>query len=150
MRSEPVYLSTGWLSVWLWCSSQTMYLPFFFFLFFCFAQSYILSHITCSKWSRLSGQRCYISPSLYEVKNETYQISHSFHVLPIAGLKGIFLEDSPVSAQLNLKIFELSSSHINHYEVKMAGSSILWENPILVQVKLPQEMCRGLYGREVT
>lgn len=148
MRSELVYQSTGWLSVWLWCSFLTMHLPLF--LVSCFAKSYMLSHITCPKWSWVSGQHCYISPSLYEVKNETYQISHSFHVLPIAGLKGIFLEDSQVSAQLNLKIFELSGSHINHYEIKMAGSSNLWENHILVHVKFPQEMCSELYGEKVT
>lgn len=62
--------------------------PFVSLLLLCTILNTLAHHL--SKLSRVLGQRCYISPSLYEVKNETYQISHCFHVLPIAGLKGIF------------------------------------------------------------
>lgn len=60
-----------------------------------------------------------------------------------------FLEDSQVSTQLNLKIFELSGSHINHYEIKMAGSGTLRKSYTSPGKDLSGNV-QGVYKGEVT
>lgn len=108
-----------------------------------------LAHHLFKMKSRFRPALLYLS---FTVWSEEWNLSNFSFLSCVANrrLERNFLEDSQVSAQLNLKIFELSVSHINHYEIKMAGSRALWENHILVQVKFPQEVCRGLYGGEVT